>query len=346
MSRREQLLHGINLQRGRGIEIGPLAAPLVGKEQSNIRYVDWADQQTLRARYAADPNVDVDEIVPVDAVWGEQSLKESLSGETGFDYLIASHVIEHVPDMIGWVAEIAEVLRPGGHLSLAIPDRRFTFDYLRQTTRLGDLIDAWLRRDRRPSPGSVFDFAANAVLVDAAAAWRGPLDPSSLPRFANLPRSLQRAREALDGTYHDSHCWVFTPLSLLRIMVDLVDLDLLPYRCARFHDTEVGSLEMLMVLERRPHQDDDGKAAARESFMLHLRVLEEAEAAARRAGDTRHLNQVIKDQNRVMNEMAARIAMLEGEAAALRSSTSWRITKPLRTIRMSLPGAPSAARGA
>ena len=31
-------------------------------------------------------------------------------------------MIEHVPDLIGWLLEVAELLRPGGVLDLFVPD--------------------------------------------------------------------------------------------------------------------------------------------------------------------------------------------------------------------------------
>ena len=127
MTRKEKLLSSIELTRARGIEIGPLGTPVVRKDEADVRYVDYADQTELRRRYAGDPNVDLASILPVDAVWGERTLKECFADEPSFDYAVASHVLEHVPDMIGWLQQIAEVLRPGGLLCLAIPDKRYTF---------------------------------------------------------------------------------------------------------------------------------------------------------------------------------------------------------------------------
>ncbi|HBK07099.1 MAG TPA: class I SAM-dependent methyltransferase [Acetobacteraceae bacterium] len=356
MSKREKMLEGIDLRQERGIEIGALAAPIVTKAESDIRYVDWADQQTLKAKYAHDPNVDVDKIVPVDGIWGDNSLKQSLSDETGFGYAIASHVIEHVPDMIGWLGEIAEVLRPGGRLTLAIPDRRFTFDYLRQETRVGDLIDAWMRRNRRPSPANVFDFCANSVIVDAGTAWRGPLDRGNLTHYTDPRSALRMARESFDGAYHDTHCWVFTPESLLRILIDLVDLDLLPYRCARFHTTEPGSIEMFLILERMADDTDQAKAEARESFLVPLRDVQEPDLAievvrlravvdameqtvASLQSEAEASKAKVASLESEAETLKSKVALREGEIAALRSSTSWRITKPLRDVRVRISGA-------
>jgi predicted SAM-dependent methyltransferase len=35
--------------------------------------------------------------------------------------VIASHVIEHTPDLVTWLAEIRAILQPNGTLRLAIP---------------------------------------------------------------------------------------------------------------------------------------------------------------------------------------------------------------------------------
>ena len=51
----------------------------------------------LRLRYANDPHVDVTQIVEIDAVWGEKTILDALDDKL-VDYIIASHVIEHVPD--------------------------------------------------------------------------------------------------------------------------------------------------------------------------------------------------------------------------------------------------------
>jgi SAM-dependent methyltransferase len=157
LSRNEKLLGGLDISNSKGLEIGALNAPLLKRTEANIRFVDHADQETLKTKYAGDSNVNPDDIVPVDAIWGGgRTLAECFPHET-FDYVIASHVIEHVPDFIGCLSEVADILTPEGRLILAIPDRRYTFDFLRQETRLSDVIDHHLRPVKRPTPGQIFD---------------------------------------------------------------------------------------------------------------------------------------------------------------------------------------------
>jgi SAM-dependent methyltransferase len=177
-TRLEKLLGDLDVPTTDGLEIGALSTPVLRPPHANIRFVDHADQATLRAKYANDPNVAINDIVWVDAVWGDRTLAECFPGER-FDYVIASHVIEHVPDMIGWLSEIANVLRPGGRLILAIPDRRYTFDVLRRETSLADLIDSHFRGTRRPTPGQIFDCNASVANFTHQDGWAScpPADP-------------------------------------------------------------------------------------------------------------------------------------------------------------------------
>ncbi|MBI4858866.1 MAG: glycosyltransferase, partial [Candidatus Riflebacteria bacterium] len=66
-----------------------------------------------------------------------------------FDFLIASHVLEHLADPLTALVEWHRVVRPGGKLLLAVPDKRFTFDRDRPRTPLSHLL--WNRREKRTS---------------------------------------------------------------------------------------------------------------------------------------------------------------------------------------------------
>src|SRR5690242_1932543 len=110
-----------------GLEIGPLYTPRFARRHyPNIRYVDHATTVELREKYATDAFMadHLDEIVEVDVVWdGSTSLRDAVAAGSGVgpvDFVFASHVIEHAPDMIGWLRQIGEVLAPGGELYLAI----------------------------------------------------------------------------------------------------------------------------------------------------------------------------------------------------------------------------------
>lgn len=257
-NRREKMLGGLTLSGLTGAEIGPLHNPLVSKTEGHIIYVDHKDTESLRKAWAQDRAVDVSKI-HVDAVWGAQTLQEAIAGyaraagDTGhalaLDYVVASHVIEHVPDLVTWLQEIRSILKPTGEVRLAIPDRRFTFDYMRRTSDLAHVLSAYLSRARVPTPQCILDFGLNMASVDCAAAWRGDVDETALKRSYTFHDAMNLARDALEnGTYHDVHCWVFTPTSFAGMCVELARHGLLDFACATFHDTAFNEFEFFVSL--------------------------------------------------------------------------------------------------
>jgi SAM-dependent methyltransferase len=251
------LLRGLDVSRLRGAEIGALCRPIVKKEDGEIFYVDYADQQFLKQRYQNDPAVDVDAIVAVDAVWGERSLSEALNETSTLDYVLASHVIEHVPDLVTWLQEINEILKPDGTLRLAIPDKRYCFDFLRVETGLPDILDAYIRKARAPTPRAILDFCLNMRDVDTEALWEGSVQIESLRAPYTPEDAMGIARDALTGNYHDVHCWAFTPSSFRNLMSELCRLGLITLGCDFVISTQRGSLEFFVSLSKKA----DAKAA-------------------------------------------------------------------------------------
>ena len=69
--------------------------------------------EEIRRKYADDPNVDVARIVNIDLVADGRPLAEVVGGQR-FDYIVASHVFEHVP------LQMRDLLSHGGFLSVAL----------------------------------------------------------------------------------------------------------------------------------------------------------------------------------------------------------------------------------
>jgi hypothetical protein len=245
MGRIEKLRSGLDLGSMSGIEIGPLLSPVVTKSEGDIIYVDHLDTESLKAKYADDPNVDVTKIVPVDAIWGSQTLLQVVARPV--DYVIASHVAEHVPDLIGWLEEIREVLRPDGTLRLTVPDKRFTFDIDRRETVLADVLAAYVVRARAPLPHAIIDCALHCTTVDLAAVWDGRYQPEK--RRHDVAWAIKIARDAHEnGTYRDVHCWAFTPAGFCRLLERLTFESLVHYRCDAFYDTQRYELDFTVII--------------------------------------------------------------------------------------------------
>ena len=62
-------------------------------------------------------------------------------GDNRLDFIIASHVLEHLPFPLAALRNWYQVLAPGGNLVLKVPDKRYSFDIRRPRTRLQHLID-------------------------------------------------------------------------------------------------------------------------------------------------------------------------------------------------------------
>jgi len=257
LTRNEKLLHCIDLASQIGVEIGPLDKPIVTREMGRVRYVDHDITEALRLKYADFDNVDTDKIVDVDYIWGEKSLVDLTQAEAPFDYIVASHVIEHVPDFIGWLREVRGILKPGGILSLAIPDKRQCFDYHRHPSKPADVVEAYLRRHKKPSPRQIFDHFASAVSFQGDIAWNGVVNTSEFVRFHSAVEAWDIAKTAFaKDNYCDVHCWVFTPASFFSLLSELTTMDLLKFEVAQFYETE--GCEFLVSLRAidEPKQTD------------------------------------------------------------------------------------------
>lgn len=79
-----------------------------------------------------------------DKLLGYQYIKEAqeLSGieSNYYDFVIASHCLEHVANPLKAVAEWIRVLKPGGALMIIVPDKRFVFDHKRSYTTFEHLL--------------------------------------------------------------------------------------------------------------------------------------------------------------------------------------------------------------
>lgn len=121
MDRAARLLEGIDVDALVGLEIGPLDKAVVKRiDERQIFYADYTNKAALQRASHNDPNVNIEAIPEIDFVIAP--LPDELPRR--FDYIVASHVGEHVPDFLGWLKTLFGWLRPGGTVILALPDRR------------------------------------------------------------------------------------------------------------------------------------------------------------------------------------------------------------------------------
>ena len=269
-----RLLDGLDLESGLGLEIGALMAPILRRPQHRVLYLDHLSTERLREVYALDPAVDVGRVVPVDVVWDGGSLRQAVGPEVRFDHVVASHVVEHVPDLLTWLEEIGSVLAPDGALRLIVPDRRFTMDIARRETVLADVLAAQLEKRTRPTPRDLLDFYGNYRIVAREEAWAGVTPPGDGAAISEIGVAMAHARSALAGAYCDAHCWVFTPGSFVQLMANLAAIGACEFLCARIVDAVPGEIDFFVHLQR---SGDAGRI--RESWEGAREVLARSRAA-------------------------------------------------------------------
>lgn len=228
-NQREKLLTmGLDLKRA-GIEISPLYRPTVRKNIANVFYTDYCSAEESRRKHAGYVH---DEIMEIDFIWTPgKSLNSCVHNGSKFNWAISSHVMEHVPNPIGWLLEIFNVLETGAIYSIALPDKRYCYDKFRRETDAADLIDVWVRGQSVPSPYQLFDFLSRSV--DGSGAY-GARAFDTASKFEDAKRHYTD-EEALSfvfnswttGAYYDAHCSAFTPDSFVEVFQQLNRLGIL-----------------------------------------------------------------------------------------------------------------------
>lgn len=276
-ARRQRLHAHVDLGSGVGLEIGPLESPTVTKPPWDVRYVDVLDTESLREHFRGDPNVSTDRIVDVDFALqcdGKlRSLAEAAAPAAPYQWAIASHVIEHVPDLVGWLADIASLVDDGAPLFLVVPDRHYTFDVARPPTTVGQILEAHSLGRTIPSERAVFDHYRSVVEISAAALWAGA-SPADAPRTFTLEQAAELRAQAQRGEYVDSHVWVFSPSEFVGQIADLGELDMVDFVIERVLPTMSGELEFNVVLRRLPREADAERRTALRRAALEALDLE------------------------------------------------------------------------
>ncbi len=248
---KEKILFDVDIAESVGVEIGALANPMVKKTDGDVRYIDRDSTEKIKEWYQKSDVVDQDKIVDVDYVWGDQTLAEATGVMEGFDYCFASHVLEHVPDLIGWLGEVSSILKEKGVASFSIPDRRYTFDYLRAESTVGELLEAYFYKSRKPTVRQIYDHFSLFTELNIEEAWQPFFDGSKLVPAFDPSKAYSFCIDSVkNNKYIDTHCWVFTSTYFLAALTSLSEFGLLDFKIRNFFDVEANTFEFVVQLEK------------------------------------------------------------------------------------------------
>jgi predicted SAM-dependent methyltransferase len=247
MSRVEKILRHIKKEE-LGVEIGPSHNPIASKIKGyKVHIIDHMTRDDLIEKYRAH-DVNIDNIEEVDFVWEGENYLELTGGKRDYGWIIASHVIEHTPDLIGFLNECDSILKDDGVISLVIPDKRYCFDHFRPITGLSKIIDSHLQKRTMHTPGTVVEYCLNVVSKGGNIAW-----DASVNGDYHFMHSLDDAKKGMEVAldkkeYIDVHSWCFVPHSFRLMIQDLFNLGLIPFQEIEYCPT-VGC-EFFMTLSR------------------------------------------------------------------------------------------------
>ena len=224
------------------LEVGAGYAPIAPRSAGwNTFIIDHASQDDLRTKYAA-LGVDLNSIEKVDFIWQGGPLHETVPRDQhgSFDTLIASHVIEHIPDFAGFLISARHLLKPDGVIAFAVPDRRYCFDYFKPFTTTGDILEAHAARRDRHSLRTIWNHHAYAIDMDGIGAWgQAPAHRiSSMGGFHEAQDALAVFSDRLDSPYVDCHTWIFTPANFELAVLELGQLEVIDWRLDELYGPE------------------------------------------------------------------------------------------------------------
>lgn len=247
--RRSRIGSVLDIRASQVLEIGALDAPTFSRDECDVRFLDYASTEELARKGVDNPRYRLDRIVAVDYICPTPDYDRYIHDR--FDLVIANHVIEHVPDTLGWLSSIEALLRPGGKLFLSVPDKRYTFDIARRCTNFIDLMRHHEAGTLKPGFYEILEHFYYHKRITAEEAWAGA-GKERLAEMRFSPKDALRVAEKFAmAPYADVHCHVFTSESFQELIDVLDALDLLPLRCSQLWAPVHGSNEFHVLMCKR-----------------------------------------------------------------------------------------------
>jgi hypothetical protein len=350
--RRRRLWGLHNFSDGRGLEIGPLHSPIVRKHEAAVHYVDIKDQEGLRAYYDGHVGITVEDIPEIDYPLTQPdgniaSLVEATKAGAPFDWCVASHVVEHVPDLIGWLEELAEVTVDGGALVLVVPDRRYCFDVHRPPTSVGAMLEANLLGSVRPGVRAVYDHYSKVVQYNVVDLWRAVL-PSYDQRYHTPAETDALVQQSLHD-YVDAHVWLFTPTEFVEQLHELRVIGRSQWYVEEVFPTPRNDIEFMVRLRRlargadsrgpvdgellptniRPDWLED-RARTGQLKVLRKRVRKLRARVTQRSAQVQRLRAAIARQQEVIRRQRAELEQVRGSLPVRMTRAAGKVRKRLR----------------
>lgn len=252
--RRRYLFKRFKLAGKKVLELGALDMPTFESDEARVDYMDYySDEEFKEIEKKGGMSRAIESLVKVKHVVKNKNFSNKISDR--YDLIIAAHVIEHIPDPITWLAELSELLEPSGYIFLAIPDRRYTLDYLRRETTPVDLVRSFRNDAKSPDLYSVADFFYYKRNINGREIWQTPqlIATKIAEPCLSLPEAFARAeRSLLSGSEHANvHCNVFSFPTFSDLWKGLAQTGLINLDIDQMADVQQDGNEFWVLLRKR-----------------------------------------------------------------------------------------------
>jgi ubiquinone/menaquinone biosynthesis C-methylase UbiE len=128
---------GYQLISGSGLEIGAFHQPAILAQNCKVTYCDVMSRDEAIRLF---PEVQKELFVEPDYILDLDKDGLKIFEAEQFDFVIINHVIEHLANPIKAIEELFRVIKTGGNLVIACPDKEYTFDKNRKVTPFKHLL--------------------------------------------------------------------------------------------------------------------------------------------------------------------------------------------------------------
>lgn len=245
MGRQRAVAQRVRLATGRGLEISPGSAPLIRREDAgDLIYCDKVGGDAWTSTYGKHG-----EMMKTDITLGTKRLDEVFPA-AHFDYVVSSHVLEHIPDFVGFFKSVETVLKPNGDLVMIVPDKRYTFDILREPSSIEQIERAHKLQLVHPSDDMIRDFFTH---IDHAATAEGLWAGTHQPKPSFSADRVEERLSQINPETIDLHCWVFTPATMWTLLGYVCEVHVPSLSIVDVSDTPHGSIEFLVHMRKLGH---------------------------------------------------------------------------------------------
>lgn len=332
------------------LELGPLNRCLLDRKKfKNYYFADIRSTEEIKELYEGNEylektglSVDLQTIIDIDFVI-KKSYKDTFKGVEKFDYIIVSHVLEHIPNLLYFFEDIQNILKSNGEIIILYPDRRFCFDSQRTDSSFSDVYDVYVNSGKNVAR-RVLDFFTNVVSENNPRKfWDTKYKVSSNKTDRDYKKNLKIYKEVSTGENQgDVHYWPFSDYAFIKFLFDANKYGFLPFGVKYFIPTQINTQEFLVILKYNDGNTDD-------EFYKYMQEAVDSYQKQHNKGlevDNRLLEEIIEGKNEIISENTIIIKNLETNlkevtllleqqrkvVSRMENSKSWRITKPIRIL--------------